>query len=108
MRIRFLGKESTPGDSPTLWDTDEDQYVIQGFILDAATLAHLGDVPAGEAVILDWWLFDDRLAAFGHFHDDGRVKGSEIVTDPAVVGQCVSIRDRLWPLAIRHGDYKPA
>jgi hypothetical protein len=57
---------------------------------------------------LDWWLFDDGLAAFGHFHDDGRVKGSEIVTDPAVVGQCVSVRDRLWPLAIRHGDYKPA
>jgi hypothetical protein len=51
MRIRFLGKESTPGDSPTLWDTDEDQYVIQGFTLDAATLVDVGDVPAGEAVI---------------------------------------------------------
>lgn len=57
---------------------------------------------------LDWWLFDDRLAAFGHFYDDGRVKGSEVVTDSAIVGQCVSIRDRLWPLAIRHSDYEPA
>jgi hypothetical protein len=56
---------------------------------------------------LDWWLFDDRLAAFGHFYDDGRVKGSEIVTDPRVVAQCVRVRDQLWPLAIRHSDYKP-
>jgi hypothetical protein len=51
MQIRFLGKESTPGDSPTLWDTDEDQYVIQGFALDAATLAQVGNVPPGEGVI---------------------------------------------------------
>jgi hypothetical protein len=51
MQIRFLGKESTPGDSPTVWDTDEDQYVIQGFTLDAATLAQVGEIPAGESVI---------------------------------------------------------
>jgi uncharacterized protein DUF6879 len=57
---------------------------------------------------LDWWLFDDQLAAFGHFHEDGRVKGSEIVTDPVVVGQCVRVRDQLWPLAIPHSDYKLA
>jgi hypothetical protein len=68
-------------------------------------------VPAGTVFPhggLDWWLFDDRLAAFGHFYDDGRVKGSEIVTDHAVVRQCASIRDQLWPLAIRHSDYQPA
>jgi hypothetical protein len=57
---------------------------------------------------LDWWLFDDQIAAFGYFHEDGRVKGSEIVTDPEIVGQCVRVRDRLWPLAVRHSDYKPA
>lgn len=51
MRLRFLGKDSTPGDSPTLWDTDEDQYVIQGFTLDPDDLAQVGDIPAGEAVI---------------------------------------------------------
>jgi hypothetical protein len=56
---------------------------------------------------LDWWLFDDRVAAFGHFHEDGQVKGSEIVTDPAAVRQCAAVRDRLWPLAIRHDEYQP-
>jgi hypothetical protein len=57
---------------------------------------------------LDWWLFDDRQAAFGHFDDEGCVLGSEIVTDPATVAQCASVRNALWPLAIRHGDYEPA
>jgi hypothetical protein len=51
MRLRFLGKHSSPGNSPTLWDTDAGQYVIQGFELDPDTLAQVGDVPPGELVI---------------------------------------------------------
>ena len=51
MRLRFLGKRSSPGNSPTLWDTDAGQYVIQGFELDPDTLAQIGDVPPGELVI---------------------------------------------------------
>jgi hypothetical protein len=35
MELRLLGRESTPGNSPALWDTDDSQYVIQGFGLDA-------------------------------------------------------------------------
>ena len=51
MRLTFLGKVTQTGNSPTLWDTDEDQYVIQGFTLDADALGQVGTVPAGEAVI---------------------------------------------------------
>jgi hypothetical protein len=51
MRLTFLGKETQTGNSPTLWDTDEDQYVIQGFTLDADALAQVGTVPEGELVI---------------------------------------------------------
>ncbi len=51
MRLRFLRKHSSPGNSPTLWDTDAGQYVIQGFELDPDTLAQIGDVPPGELVI---------------------------------------------------------
>jgi hypothetical protein len=50
MHLRFLGKETQTGNSPTLWADGED-YVIQGFTLDAATLAAVGTVPDGEAVI---------------------------------------------------------
>jgi hypothetical protein len=51
MRLRFLGKHSDPGSSPTLWGTDAGQYVIMGFKLDADTLAQVGEIPAGEAAI---------------------------------------------------------
>jgi hypothetical protein len=51
VRLRFLGKHSSPGNSPTLWDTDAGQYVIQGFGLDADTMAQVGDIPPGELVI---------------------------------------------------------
>jgi hypothetical protein len=51
MRLTFLGKDTQGGNSPTLWETDDDQYVIQGFILDAEALAQVGAVPEGEAVI---------------------------------------------------------
>ena len=51
MRLTFLGKDTQGGNSPTLWETDDDQYVIQGFTLDADALAQVGHVPDGELVI---------------------------------------------------------
>ena len=51
MRLRFLGKHSSPGSSPTLWSTDEKKYVIQGYLLGADALAQVGEIPPGEAVV---------------------------------------------------------
>ncbi len=51
MRLTFLGKETQGGNSPTLWETDDGQYVIQGFTLDADAMGQVGTVPRGEAVI---------------------------------------------------------
>lgn len=56
---------------------------------------------------LDWWLFDGYLVAAGHFDDHGRPIGSEISTEPALIRQCVSVRDRLWSIAIPHSEYRP-
>lgn len=51
MKLRFLGKDSTPTNSPTLYATDQDSYVVQGWIItDAATLARL-TIPKGQTVI---------------------------------------------------------
>lgn len=47
MQLQFLGKETQGGNSPTLWEAD-DEYVIQGFTLDAETLGQVGTVPEGE------------------------------------------------------------
>ncbi|GAB2923163.1 DUF6879 family protein [Streptomyces mayteni] len=55
----------------------------------------------------DWWLFDDRVLAVGHFDPEGRVLGSELVTEPEAVAECVRLRERLWSLAIPHAEYRP-
>jgi hypothetical protein len=55
----------------------------------------------------DWWLFDDSLIAAGHFDEHGRSLGSDVSTDPALIRQCGSVRDRLWPIAVPHGEYRP-
>ena len=51
MKLRFLGKNSTPTNSPTLYATDQDSYVVQGWIVtDAATLARI-TIPDDETVV---------------------------------------------------------
>jgi hypothetical protein len=57
MRARFLGKdpESQVGQSPTLFATDREDrttYIAQGWVVtDPQTLADVGPVPEGEAII---------------------------------------------------------
>ncbi|WBB58039.1 hypothetical protein O7599_20480 [Streptomyces sp. WMMC500] len=55
----------------------------------------------------DWWLFDEDTLAVTHFRADGRFDGAELITDPAVVGEAVQVRDRLWSLALPYADYRP-
>ena len=48
MKLTFLGKDSTPNDSPTLYATDRDTYLVQGYaVTDPEALAHMR-IPAGE------------------------------------------------------------
>jgi hypothetical protein len=57
MRLRFLGKDTTNDQSPTLYDTDDiyggkEVYVIQGWkVSDTETLAQL-DMPDHETAII--------------------------------------------------------
>lgn len=51
MQLTLLGSTSNNGGSPTLFGTDRDTYLIQGWkVLDADTLAQL-NLPEHEAVI---------------------------------------------------------
>lgn len=51
MQLRFLGKNSSPDESPTLYATDQESYVIQGWIVtDAAILARL-TIPDDETIV---------------------------------------------------------
>jgi hypothetical protein len=51
VRLRFLGKDSTPSNSPTLYATDGDSYIVQGWIVtDADVLARL-DISDTDTVV---------------------------------------------------------
>lgn len=101
MLLWFLGKTSTPNNSPTLYRTDENSYVIQGWrVYDEAILAQLS-IPAGDTVIeippplldylqLDGMSTDARhlVPPIVHIKENGNyiVQGPE-VHDPQVLGQ---------------------
>jgi len=51
MKLTFLGKDSTPNDSPTLYATDRETYLVQGYVVtDLEALSQMR-VPAGETVV---------------------------------------------------------
>jgi hypothetical protein len=51
MKLRWLGTDSKDGDSPTLYDTDEGQYVIQGFTVTDPEIRAQLNLPEGEEAI---------------------------------------------------------
>jgi hypothetical protein len=67
VQLRFLGKHSAPGNSPTLWDTGRGQYVIRGFTqLGPDAQAQVGDNPEGETVI---WVPQELMRYLPKEHD---------------------------------------
>ncbi|MUN38017.1 hypothetical protein [Actinomadura litoris] len=51
MRLTFLGKDSKPDESPTLYATDQDTYIIQGWIVTDPEILDKLDVPEGEEIV---------------------------------------------------------
>ncbi|HEV2640464.1 MAG TPA: hypothetical protein VGX23_35360 [Actinocrinis sp.] len=52
MKLQFLGTTSSDGDCPTLYPTDRDTYVVQGYqVTDPEALAELRDVLPGETLV---------------------------------------------------------
>jgi hypothetical protein len=51
MKLTFLGKDSTPNDSPTLYETDRETYLVQGYVVtDPEALSQMR-LPEGETVV---------------------------------------------------------
>jgi hypothetical protein len=62
VELTFVAKDpnSSPGESPTLYRTDRESWVVQGWVVtDRATLAAM-DIPDGEACVE----IPDRLVPF--------------------------------------------
>ncbi|MEV3859110.1 hypothetical protein AB0J38_32955 [Streptomyces sp. NPDC050095] len=69
MKLRFLGKNSTPGDSPTLYASDQDSYVVQGWKVYANDLLLQLEVPDGHTVV------EVPTELFEHLTRDGLPSG---------------------------------
>lgn len=65
MQLVFLGKETDEGQSPTLYATDRQTYIVQGWkVTDPEILAKL-DIQEGETVV------EVPAALFSHLAKDG-------------------------------------
>ena len=78
MRLLFLGKASDSGESPTLYATDRDSYIVQGYVIPDDERAAL-DAAAHETVVEVY----ARLFAF--LAEDG-VAGTFIPHGEPIVG----------------------
>jgi hypothetical protein len=88
MKLRFLGKNSTPGDSPTLYVSDNDSYVVQGWKVLANDLLMRLDVPEGHKVV------EVPTELFEHLDKDGQPSGViKDFSDPIMIltaeGTCI-------------------
>lgn len=86
MELRFLGRETTGGQSPTLYATDQGSYVVQGWIVTDADILAMLDLAEDETLVevyaqLMTHLAKDGLAArlpakFTPSSTSGRIGGT--------------------------------
>jgi len=53
----------------------------------------------------DYWLLDDTLLILSVFSSDGRTGGFARPSDPALLSQCVTVREQMWERAIPYARY---
>lgn len=69
MKLRFLGKNSNVGDCPTLYATDRDTYLVQGWRIYANDLLMQLDIPPGHTAV------EVPTELFEHLTKDGLPAG---------------------------------
>ncbi|KUL50128.1 hypothetical protein ADL22_07580 [Streptomyces sp. NRRL F-4489] len=69
MKLRFLGKNSRQGDCPTLYATDRDTYLVQGWKIFANDLLMQLTLPEGETAV------EVPTELFEHLEKDGLPSG---------------------------------
>lgn len=55
----------------------------------------------------DYYLLDDELVIFLHYAGSGSSTAMTTSTDPADVELCRTAFEKVWDLAIPHGEYQP-
>ncbi|WP_369173478.1 hypothetical protein AB5J49_38450 [Streptomyces sp. R28] len=80
MKLRFLGKNSTVGDCPTLYATDRDTYLVQGWKIFANELLMQLDISEGETAV------EVPTELFEHLTKDGLPAGEiRRLEDPIMI-----------------------
>jgi hypothetical protein len=53
MHLRFIGKDpdSNPTGSPTIYRTDQESWLVQGWVVSDPEALAMMDIPAGETVV---------------------------------------------------------
>ncbi|MFI8997016.1 hypothetical protein [Streptomyces sp. NPDC053542] len=69
MKLRFLGKNSNVGDCPTLYATDRDSYLVQGWKIFANDLLMQLAIPEGQTAV------EVPTELFEHLEKDGLPAG---------------------------------
>ena len=78
MALTFLGKDSKPNESPTLYATDQDTYIIQGYIVTNQEITAKLDISATETIV------EVPPGLFAHLVKDG-VQGTITTWAPPIV-----------------------
>jgi hypothetical protein len=106
MQLTFLGKDSEGGDSPTLYATDRDSYIVQGYVVTDHELLEKLDPPEGQTAV------EVYARLFRHLANDG-VAGTVTRLAPPIVhveenGNYVVQGPRLADVDARHQLGLPA
>ena len=78
MRLTFLGKDSRPDESPTLFATDRGSYVVQGWIVTDPEILAVIAVSDGAAIV------EVPAALMAHLAKDG-LSGDVVNLVPPIV-----------------------
>ncbi|MFF7130447.1 hypothetical protein [Streptomyces sp. NPDC008240] len=80
MKLRFLGKNSTVGDCPTLYATDQDTYLVQGWRIFANDLLMQLEIPDEKTAV------EVPTELFEHLTKDGLPTGEiKRLEDPIMI-----------------------
>ncbi|MER5439704.1 hypothetical protein [Streptomyces sp. NPDC002790] len=80
MKLRFLGKDSKVGDCPTLYATDRDTYLVQGWKIISDDPRVKLDIPEGQTAV------EVPTELFEHLKKDGLPSGEfKRLEDPLMV-----------------------
>jgi len=78
VQITFPGKSSEGGESPTLYATDRDSYIVQGYVVTDSEILDKLDLAEGQTVV------EVYARLFGHLAHDG-VAGAVTSWIPPIV-----------------------